>query len=309
MNKIKKNPKVSVCVITYNQVNYIRQCLQSILDQETDFDFEVIVGDDCSTDGTSIIIQEFVDKYPNIFIPIFHEKNIGGTQNYFSVHNLTKGAYVAHVDGDDYCYPGKLDYQYKILSSDDTLSICGHDVDRLVNNKVIQDTNKIQHGSLIRFTLVDAINNGPLFAHSSYMYKRAGEFPYNPLANIEIVDYLLLMHTMLSGDAALIKKPLGAYRVHANGISYNNEHKISMLYLDAYLWILKKAPNHGQIILDAAMVNALSIIKHKKFIPKALLKIIYTVKKLPNIKGIIKIRKIRKLYHNHISTCFNLIKS
>ena len=57
-------PKVSVCVVTYNQEKYIRQCLQSIVDQETDFDFEVIVADDCSTDRTSCIVQEFADKYP-----------------------------------------------------------------------------------------------------------------------------------------------------------------------------------------------------------------------------------------------------
>ena len=53
----KKTPKVSVCVITYNQEKYIAQCLQSIVDQETDFDFEIIVGDDCSTDGTREIVR------------------------------------------------------------------------------------------------------------------------------------------------------------------------------------------------------------------------------------------------------------
>jgi glycosyltransferase involved in cell wall biosynthesis len=59
MEMTAKNPKVSVCVVSYNQEKYIRQCLQSIVDQATDFDFEVIVGDDFSTDGTRVIIEEF----------------------------------------------------------------------------------------------------------------------------------------------------------------------------------------------------------------------------------------------------------
>jgi len=111
----EKKPKVSVCVVTYNQEKYIRQCLQSIVDQETDFDFEVIVGDDCSTDSTRAIVQEFADRYQGLVKPIFHEKNLGPSQNYFSVHKSAKGEYVAHVDGDDYWLPNKLPYQVNIL--------------------------------------------------------------------------------------------------------------------------------------------------------------------------------------------------
>lgn len=73
----EKVPKLSVCVITYNQKEYIRQCLQSIVDQETDFDFEVIVGDDCSTDGTRAIVQEFARRYPKVVKPIFSEEYWG----------------------------------------------------------------------------------------------------------------------------------------------------------------------------------------------------------------------------------------
>ena len=58
----KKPPKVSVCVVTYNQEKYVAQGLQSIVDQETDFDFEIIVGDDCSTDGTREILENFKEK-------------------------------------------------------------------------------------------------------------------------------------------------------------------------------------------------------------------------------------------------------
>lgn len=77
------NPKVSVCVVTYNQEKYIRQCLQSIVDQETNFLFEIIVADDCSTDGTAAIIRDFYHKYPSIIKSFFHYRNIGPAKNIF----------------------------------------------------------------------------------------------------------------------------------------------------------------------------------------------------------------------------------
>ena len=108
-------PKMSVCVITYNQERYIGQCLQSLVEQKTDFDFEVIVGDDCSTDGTLAVVQEFVNRYPDIVRTILQPTNTGGSKNYLQVHAAAIGTYVAHVDGDDYALPGKLQAQAEVL--------------------------------------------------------------------------------------------------------------------------------------------------------------------------------------------------
>ena len=58
--------KVSVCIITFNHKHYIKRCLDSILNQEVNFDFEVIVGDDLSTDGTRKLVQEYAKNYPEI---------------------------------------------------------------------------------------------------------------------------------------------------------------------------------------------------------------------------------------------------
>ena len=129
MDTQEKKPKVSVCIITYNQEKYIRQCLQSIIDQETNFDFEVIVGDDCSTDGTRTIVQEFVERYPSIIKTIVQEKNTGGSKNNLDVHAAAIGKYVAHVDGDDYTLPGKLQLQANVLDADLMCTAVWHRVD------------------------------------------------------------------------------------------------------------------------------------------------------------------------------------
>ena len=130
MNILKLLPKVSVCVITYNHENYIRKCLQSIVDQITEFDFEVIIGEDCSTDGTKAIVEEFTNKYPHIIIPIFQKKNIdSGVKNLLDVYAKATGLYIAHIDGDDYMLPGKLQAQAALLDDNMHCVAVWHRVD------------------------------------------------------------------------------------------------------------------------------------------------------------------------------------
>jgi len=117
MEKIQKRPKVSVCIVTYNHEKYLGQCLQSIVDQTVDFDFEVIVGEDCSTDGTREILRQFSERYPTLIKPIYHANNLGPTKNYIDIHAAATGEYIAHCDGDDSWCQGKLAYQVRFLDN------------------------------------------------------------------------------------------------------------------------------------------------------------------------------------------------
>ena len=72
---IENELKVSVCVVTYNQENYIGECLESLVNQVTNFRYEIIVGEDCSTDGTRAIVQRYVEKYPDLIVPLFYKNN------------------------------------------------------------------------------------------------------------------------------------------------------------------------------------------------------------------------------------------
>ena len=93
--------KLSVFVVTYNQEKYIRQCLDSILMQNVNFEYEVIIGEDCSTDSTPQICDEYAAKYP--FINVYHHpQNVGLVKNWEFVLNKCTGDYVAMIEGDDY---------------------------------------------------------------------------------------------------------------------------------------------------------------------------------------------------------------
>lgn len=98
----KSKPLVSVCTITYNHEQYINEAIESFLMQETDFPFEIVIGEDCSTDSTRVIIDEYVAKYPNIIRLITSENNVGMQENGARTILSCIGEYIAFCEGDDY---------------------------------------------------------------------------------------------------------------------------------------------------------------------------------------------------------------
>lgn len=165
-------PKVSVCVVTYNHEKYIKECLESIVTQECNFDFEVIVGDDCSTDNTRAIVQEYANKYPNIVKPIFHEKNLGPQGNYLYIHNLAKGEYIAGIDGDDYVLAGKLQAQADFMDKTPDCNICFHRVKVLYQNGDMKDSFLEPDRLKLGFTQNDLLMIGTVAVNSSKMYRK-----------------------------------------------------------------------------------------------------------------------------------------
>ena len=100
--EIRTDIMVTVVCVTYNHENYIRDCLEGIVRQKTNFKFQVFIGDDCSTDGTRKIIDEYVNKYSDIIIPFHREENIGSIHNFGDLCERVDTKYIAFCDGDDY---------------------------------------------------------------------------------------------------------------------------------------------------------------------------------------------------------------
>jgi glycosyltransferase involved in cell wall biosynthesis len=220
--KATKTPKVSVCVVTYNQEEYIRQCLQSLVDQEADFDFEIIVGEDCSTDGTRKIVQEFAERYPGLVKPIFHENNVGGTKNYFAVHMSATGEYVAHVDGDDCALPGKLKSQVSILDKSPNLSACCHSL--RCRTKELELTKKYWGTGQKTINLHALLKHHPLFGHSSLMYRRSflSEYFSNKNHDAAILDFTIYVELAKRGSIYLDSGIYGLYTVGVGISSQEN---------------------------------------------------------------------------------------
>lgn len=220
---IEKKPKVSVCVVTYNQRSYIRQCLQSIIDQETDFHFEVIVGDDCSTDGTRLIVQEFAQLYPAVMKPIYHKKNIGMTKNLLAVHRAAKGEYIAHMDGDDFMLPSKLKIQVSELDKNPDCVMCFHPMKQFDQyNQRYRKSSKlaIPKKSDLAFLLM----HPSWFAHSSKMYRAECRNGIDS-ATEEMLDFYFHVHHALQGKILYLNDLLGVYRLNVGVYYVKNNNK------------------------------------------------------------------------------------
>lgn len=93
---------VTVVTVTYNHKDYIRQCLDSLVCQKTNFRYQILVGDDCSTDGTTDIVRDYAKRYPKLIVPIIRPKNIGSIRNFGGICDSVTSKYIAFCDGDDY---------------------------------------------------------------------------------------------------------------------------------------------------------------------------------------------------------------
>lgn len=128
-----EEPLVSVLCITYNHARYIRETLDGIMVQKTNFPYEVLIHDDASTDGTADIIREYETKYPEIIKPIYQTRNLYSQG--IEVEKIekeyqfsrVKGRYIAICEGDDYWTdPQKLQRQFDALEAHPELDMCAH---------------------------------------------------------------------------------------------------------------------------------------------------------------------------------------
>jgi glycosyltransferase involved in cell wall biosynthesis len=104
--------KVSVLMITYNHEKFIAQAIDSILMQQTDFEYEIVVGDDFSKDRTRAILDNYKKKHPSKIKLLFPDRNLGMHRNFIQTLNSCQGQYVALLEGDDYwTSPYKLQKQ------------------------------------------------------------------------------------------------------------------------------------------------------------------------------------------------------
>lgn len=109
---------VSICIITYNQDQYIERAIESALMQQCTFSYEIIISDDCSTDGTKAIIAGYAAKYPSLIKAYYAGTNLGMLRNWEKALKLCTGKYIALLEGDDFWNdPLKLQKQFNILES------------------------------------------------------------------------------------------------------------------------------------------------------------------------------------------------
>ncbi|OFW87459.1 MAG: hypothetical protein A3B66_04475 [Alphaproteobacteria bacterium RIFCSPHIGHO2_02_FULL_46_13] len=222
-----EKPKLSIVCVTYNHEKYIRAALDSFLSQKTNFAFEILIGDDASTDSTPDIIREYAEKYPDIIKPVLRQKNVGPGANSIDLYNRVKTEYMAICDGDDYwTSPHKLQMQVDFLDNNKDYNICFHPVEcffeNLPKSKHTFFPNKLTHPQVFAkptLTLKD-IAQGNFIQSSSvvYRWKFAAGLPAWYGTQIMPGDWCIMLLHADTGHIKLINECMAVYRRHASGI-------------------------------------------------------------------------------------------
>jgi glycosyltransferase involved in cell wall biosynthesis len=225
-------PLVSICCSVYNHEIYIRDTLDGFIIQKVDFPIEILINDDCSTDGSADIIRSYAKNHPDIIKPVFQKEN----QYSKGVKPMTqmlfpraKGKYIAMCEGDDYWTdPYKLQKQVDFLETNKDFSICFHPVmiwlegeKKLVNDYI---TRKV--GDVTSFT--DLVK-------SNYMHTPSVMFKYG-LFDMEILklnksgvgDYFLHFLNAQYGKIKMLPDNMAVYRVHSGGVWSKEKKQIKL---------------------------------------------------------------------------------
>lgn len=240
-------PAVSICMITYNHHQFIKDALEGVIAQKTTFEIELIVSDDYSTDGTQNILLDYQKIYPNLIRVLLAKKNLGQITpnknapympNVIRAIDYCRGKYIALCEGDDYWIDSlKLQKQVDFLEANEDYSLCFHNAKiqfmRSGNfrewimheslDKTIFETKDLLRGWFIPTASIMARNYGVSMIPEWFHHCQSGDIP-------------LLLLWSLMGKIKYLNEVMSVYRLHENGITASANHGgynkvISMIFL------------------------------------------------------------------------------
>ncbi|WP_417875627.1 glycosyltransferase family 2 protein [Winogradskyella sediminis] len=240
-NPIK--PLVSVSVVTYNHVKYIKQCLDGILMQKTSFPFEIILGEDDSSDGTRAICKDYAERFPNkIRLFLRSRKDVikingkpTGRFNFMENLKACQGKYIAFCDGDDYWTdPFKLQKQVDFLERNPNYSICIHPC-AVLNEKSKKLSKQALNLIDYEYTIRNLLSYWRI-ATASVVIKRDENVSFPEwFTEVASGDIALLMLYYESGKIKLLRDYMSVYRITGNGVSQYHQ-KYRMIHYRAKLY-------------------------------------------------------------------------
>lgn len=220
---------VSVSCLAYNHEKYIRQCMDSLVNQKVNFKYEILVHDDASTDKTQQIIKEYEEKYPEMIRPIYQTVNQFSQQKQVGDLNLkrARGKYITFCEGDDFwTSQDKLQKQVDFLETHQEYVLCAHAAYYAQEDGTIDPKRIFAYSDYECDVPVADIISKWCFATNSLMYRQTVR---NPLVvpyrgKCKNGDYALVTFLAFQGNVYYMNDLLSAYRVNSIG-SLNNQWK------------------------------------------------------------------------------------
>ncbi len=220
------NKKISVLMITYNHQEYISTAIQSVIDQQTDYDIELVIGEDCSTDNTQKICKEFALRYPDKIKLLPSTHNLGVRENFLRTLKKCDGDYVAYLEGDDYWVDeDKLQTQVDYLENNKDAVICCHDAN-ILNERDGSITNR-KLNPPIDGTIHDVCSTNYVYANSVVFRNLKNKLKKYELDS-SVADWVLWVFLSQFGTVHYIDEVMSVYREHDKGV-FSKKGKIERL--------------------------------------------------------------------------------
>lgn len=216
-------PKVSVAIVTYNQEQYIKEAVDSVLAQDYP-DFEIVVADDGSTDGTRDVLRAYERDHPGLFKLLLAEVNGGITANCNRAYFACTGKYIAWLAGDDMMLPGRLAKQVAVLEEDPGIAICvsASDVFESATNASLFTVSADFRGKR-ELTCGEYIESGNCIIASATMVRRSMCPPQGHDARVPVIsDFLFFIETSRNGGIRAQEEVLTRYRRHGAQVTSKN---------------------------------------------------------------------------------------
>jgi len=205
-------PLVSVSITAFNSEKWLSRALDSVLLQRTDFPIEIVIGDDCSADGTIAIARSYRERNPTLIRVLERSENLGMQRNFYDTFEQCRGKYIAWLDADDYWTgPEKLAIQAQLMESDPSISACGHFVRWVTPDGEVR-RERSPSKSPGRYGLEEIIRHN--FLPSPSIVFRNGIHRELPKWFVDItglVDWAVLVLAALAGDVVLIDRVMADY--------------------------------------------------------------------------------------------------
>ncbi|MDP9051298.1 MAG: glycosyltransferase [Acidobacteriota bacterium] len=239
-------PVVSVAITAYNSAKWLPRALDSVLQQSTNFPFEIVISDDCSQDDTVQIARSYSDLHPGLLRVVERSINVGMQRNYYETFDLCRGKFIAWLDADDYWTdPQKLNIQVDILESDSTVSMCCHCVCVVTGDGQVKDgrSPSLPAG---RYGVGDILHQN-IVSTPSAMFRNGiqRQLPdwYFDLA--PVTDWPIWVLAALSGDILLLDRVMGDYML-TPGSSHSSKGPLFAFKADArfYEHVESVLPGH-----------------------------------------------------------------
>lgn len=234
--------EVSVICLAYNHAKYVEEALNSIITQKTDFTFEIIVHDDCSTDGTTEIIKTYEEKYPDLIKPIYEKTNqYSQDKDVYIDISLpnAKGRYIAFCECDDYWMDdSKLQRQYDIMEAHPEIDMCACGTSEVWADKGIEITESRPRQEDGIFTAEEVVEKvlleGGFFSAASLFYRKSLFDSLMEFEKILFYDHTLQMKGALRGGIYYIDRKMTVYRRWVEGswiTRYKKDRNLQIAHL------------------------------------------------------------------------------